>query len=64
VITQQPSPTDVPSPETTEPATGEPASHPAPPQPAPGAQPPLVMVAADDALVCTDELCVPAEAAR
>ena len=36
---------------------------PAPAAPAPAAAP-LVMVAADDALACVDELCLPGEATR
>ena len=31
---------------------------------APSAAPPLVLLAADDALACVDELCLPAEATR
>ena len=44
-----------------------PTAEPAPPTPA--AEPavehqPLVLLAADDALVCVDELCLPVEATR
>jgi len=55
VIDPQPSPAD------------ESASPDGPVEPVtapPSAAPPLVLLAADDALVCVDELCVPAEATR
>jgi hypothetical protein len=56
VIDPQPSPAD----ETDAPAWPE---VPAAAAPAP-ATAPLVMVAADDALACVDELCLPVEASR
>jgi hypothetical protein len=47
----------------------QPAAAPEPASPTPAAEPavehrPLVLLAADDALVCVDELCLPAEATR
>jgi hypothetical protein len=51
VIDPQPSPTLEPAPPT--PATEAAVEH-----------PPLVLLAADDALVCVDEMCLPPEATR
>jgi hypothetical protein len=56
VIDPQPSPAD-------ESATLARPVVPAPAAPAPAAAP-LVIVAADDALACVDELCLPIEAIR
>jgi hypothetical protein len=57
VIDPQPPPADLPAPSTDLAAPAEPAAH----DPEPRL---LVLLDADDALTCTDELCLPSDSAR